>query len=221
MARILIAEDDPLVASFLEKGLRSGGMTPFVVDDGAQAQELCLAGQFDLLLLDLGLPGRAGFEVLRELRSRGSKVPILVLTGRPESRDVVACLQGGADDYMTKPFRLDELLARVRTRLRTSGTIEGHAPLVAGAVRVDVLTRCATVGDRVVELTAREFALLETFVRHAGQVLSREQLLSHVWGYTHDPETNLVNVYVSTLRKKLGPELIETVRGFGYRLRTG
>ncbi len=220
MARILVAEDDPLVASFLEKGLRAAGMTAFVVDDGLQVRDLFLSGAFDLLLLDIGLPGREGFQVLQELRSRGSRLPILVLTGRPRTRDVVACLHGGADDYLTKPFRFDELLARINTRLRTSGTQERHT-LAAGAVRVDVLTRQVTVEGRVVELTAREFALLETFARHAGQVLSREQLLSRVWGYTHDPDTNLVTVYVSTLRKKLGAELIETVRGFGYRLRLG
>jgi DNA-binding response OmpR family regulator len=141
-----------------------------------------------------------------------------VLTGRRE-RDAVTCLEAGADDYMMKPFHFDELLARVRTRLRSTGTEETHV-LSAGGVRLDLITRRVTVGGQPVKLTSREFALLETFLRHADQVLSREQLLSHVWGYFFDPSTNLVNVYVNNLRKKLGAEIIETVRGAGYRLPT-
>jgi DNA-binding response OmpR family regulator len=140
-----------------------------------------------------------------------------VLTGRRE-RDVVTCLEAGADDYMRKPFHFEELLARVRTRLRVKGT-EEPGVLSAGDVRLDLRTRRASVDERTVELTAREFALLETLIRHADQVLSREQLLSHVWGYYFDPSSNLVNVYVNSLRKKLGPNVIETVRGIGYRLR--
>ena len=143
-------------------------------------------------------------------------MPVVVLTGRSE-RDVVACLEAGADDYMRKPFRLEELLARVRARLRTRGSQEALV-LRAGNVRLDLRTRRATVGDRVVQLTARELALLETLLRHADQVLSREQLLSHVWGFYFDSTSNLVNVYVNSLRKKLGPDAIETVRGIGYRL---
>jgi DNA-binding response OmpR family regulator len=217
VARILIAEDDPLIGSFVEKGLRANGFSTLVVDDGERAQALSLTDSFDLLVLDMGLPAREGLEVIRELRKRGSTLPILVLTGRRE-RDAVTCLEAGADDYMTKPFHFDELLARVRTRLRTPGTDEPNS-LSAGELRLDVRTRRATVGGRSVELTAREFALLETFLRHADQVLSREQLLSQVWGYFFDPGTNLVNVYVNNLRKKLGPDIIQTVRGAGYRLR--
>ncbi len=187
-----------------------------LVDDGERAQHMGLSGDFDLLLLDMGLPQREGLEVLRELRAQGSHLPVLVLTGRSE-RDVVMCLEAGADDYMTKPFEFSELLARVRTRLRAAGTKEDYI-LSAGDVRLDVRTRRAEVGERSVDLTAREFAVLETLLRHADQVLSREQLLSHVWGYYFDPGTNLVNVYVNALRKKLGPNVIETVRGVGYRL---
>ena len=217
MARILIAEDDPLIGSFIEKGLRAAGFSTFLADDGEKAQGLSLTDEFDLMILDMGLPGREGFHVLQELRARGKTLPVLVLTGRRE-RDAVACLEAGADDYMKKPFAFEELVARVRTRLRSPGTDQ---PLVlsAGEVRLDVKTRRATMRDRTVDLTAREFVLLETFVRHADQVLSREQLLSHVWGFDFDPTTNLVNVYVNSLRKKLGPDVIETVRGVGYRFR--
>lgn len=217
MARILIAEDDPHISSFVQKGLKASGFTTFVANDGERAQSLWLSEEFDLVILDMGLPGREGLQVLQELRARGNRTPVLVLTGRSD-RDVVACLDAGADDYMRKPFHFDELLARVRTRLRSSGTEEQHV-LRAGDIRLDLMTRRASVGEDTVELTAREFSLLETLLRHADQVLSREQMLSHVWGYSFDPGTNIVNVYVNALRKKLGPDSIETVRGVGYRLR--
>jgi DNA-binding response OmpR family regulator len=217
VSRILIAEDDPHVASFVEKGLRASGFSTFLADTGERAQDLALTDEFDLMILDMGLPDRSGFHVLQEIRARGKTLPILVLTGRSE-RDAVVCLEAGADDYMPKPFAFEELLARIRTRLRTAGTQETHV-LSAGDVRLDLRTRRASVDERTVDLTAREFLLLETLLRHADQVLSREQLLSHVWGYDFDPTTNLVNVYVNSLRKKLGAEVIETVRGVGYRLR--
>jgi DNA-binding response OmpR family regulator len=216
MARILIAEDDPGISSFLEKGLRASGFSTLTVDDGQRALDLAQSDNFDLLLLDMGLPGREGLDVLRDLRSSGSKLAVLVLTGRSE-RDVVMCLEAGADDYMTKPFQFGELVARVRTRLRATGTKEQYI-LSSGNVRLDIRTRRADVGGKEVDLTAREFAVLETLLRHPDQVLSREQLLSHVWGYYFDPGTNLVNVYVNALRKKLGSGVIETVRGVGYRL---
>lgn len=218
MSRILIAEDDPLIGSFVEKGLKASGYSTFLVDDGERAQALGLTESFDLLILDMGLPGQDGLSVLKALRSRGSTLPVLVLTGRRE-RDAVTCLEAGADDYMMKPFHFDELLARVRTRLRSTGTEEPHV-LSANSVRLDLMTRRVTVDGKPVQLTSREFALLETFLRHPDQVLSREQLLSHVWGYFFDPNTNLVNVYVNNLRKKLGAEILETVRGAGYRLPT-
>jgi DNA-binding response OmpR family regulator len=214
--RILIAEDDPLISSFVEKGLRASGFTTFVADDGDKALHAALTEEFDLLILDMGLPRRDGFRVLQELRAAGSTMPVLVLTGRSE-RDVVAWLDAGADDYMRKPFHFDELLARVRTRLRTTGT-EGSQVLSAGPVTLDLKSRRATVGGRTVNLTGREFSMLETFLRHPDQILSREQILSHVWGYYFEPSTNLVNVYVNALRKKLGQDVIETVRGAGYRL---
>jgi DNA-binding response OmpR family regulator len=218
VARILIAEDDPLIGAFLEKGLRANGYSTFLADNGERAQSLSLTDEFDLLILDMGLPEREGFHVLQEIRSRGKTLPVLVLTGRAE-RDVVMCLEAGADDYMRKPFQFEELLARVQTRLRSTGTAEPNV-LKAGGVRLDLRSRRATIDDQTVDLTAREFALLETLLRNAGQVLSRGQLLSHVWGYSFDPTSNVVDVYVNSLRKKLGPDVIETVRGAGYRLHT-
>ena len=218
MARILIAEDDPRVASLLEKGLHQNGYTTVLADDGVQAQRLGLTDDFDLMILDMGLPERDGFAVLQELRASGQTLPIIILTGRAE-REAAACLEAGADDYMRKPFHFDELLARVQTRLRSTGTAEMNV-LEAGKVRVDLRARRTTVNDRSVDLTAREFALLETLLRNAGQVLSRGQLLSNVWGYSFDPTSNVVDVYVNSLRKKLGEDVIETVRGAGYRLQT-
>jgi DNA-binding response OmpR family regulator len=214
---ILVVEDDPLISSFVQRGLRSGGFTTMVAEDGESGLQLAVNEDFDLIVLDMGLPDGDGLGMLKQLRALGRSVPVLVLTGLAE-RDVVTCLENGADDYMRKPFHFDELLARIRTRLRTSGTQEPFL-LSAGPLRLDLRTRRATLGDRTVELTGREFSLLETFLRHPDQVLSREQLLSQVWGYSFDPGTNLVNVYVNTLRKKLGGDVVETVRGAGYRLR--
>jgi DNA-binding response OmpR family regulator len=168
------------------------------------------------MILDLGLPERDGFHVLEAIRARGKDTPVLVLTGRSE-RDVVSCLEAGADDYMVKPFRFEELLARIRTRLRAKGTPEQHV-LVVGDVRLDIRSRRVTVDESTVDLTTREYELLETFMRHPDQVLSRQQLLSQVWGFYFDTSSNIVNVYVSQLRNKLGDDVVETVRGAGYRM---
>jgi DNA-binding response OmpR family regulator len=218
MARILIAEDDPLISAFLEKGLRANGFVTSVAADGAEATELSMTDAFDLLILDLALPEREGFDVLEELRRRGRKVPVLVLTGRPELRDAVACLDVGADDYMTKPFRFEELLARVRARLRAPGT-EEPTVLVVGDLEMDLRSRRVKVSGEEVTFTPREHGLLEVLMRHPDQVLSREQLLAHAWGYGAGPGTNVVTVYIGMLRKKLGDDAIEAVRGVGYRLR--
>jgi two-component system, OmpR family, copper resistance phosphate regulon response regulator CusR len=217
MTRILIVEDEERIVSFLEKGLRSSGYSTLAVSSGADALAIARDGDFDLVLLDLGLPGIDGREVLQRMRARGETMPVVVLTARDGVDDTVGALERGADDYITKPFRFEELLARIRVRLRDAGSAEVTV-LRAGRLSLDVRTRRAVVDDRVVELTAREFALAETFIRHAGQVLSREQLLSHVWGYDFDPGSNVVDVYVRYLRKKLGDDLVETVRGIGYRL---
>jgi DNA-binding response OmpR family regulator len=215
--RVLIIEDEARIASFVEKGLRASGMTPTVVGDGVSGLDYATTGEFDLVVLDIGLPGMDGFTVLRRLRQAQVQVPVIVLTARDSVTDTVAALEGGADDYMAKPFRFDELLARIRLRLRTERGLE-ITVLSHGPVSLDLRTRRATVAGRTVDLSAREFALAEMFLRHPGQVLSREQLLSHVWGYDFDPSSNVVDVYVSYLRKKLGGELIATVRGMGYRI---
>lgn len=218
MSRILIAEDEQRIASFLEKGLRANGFTTTTVGDGESAISHVRTGEFDLLLLDIGLPSLDGFEVLRRLRTGGVTIPVIILTARDGVDDTVAGLEGGANDYMRKPFAFDELLARVRLRLHEA-TGPAETVLHAGDLSLDLRTRRATVGDETVELTAREFALAETFLRHPDQVLSREQLLSRVWGFDFDPGSNIVDVYVRYLRRKIGDERIETVRGMGYRLR--
>jgi two-component system, OmpR family, copper resistance phosphate regulon response regulator CusR len=172
------------------------------------------------MALDIGLPGLDGFSVLRALREDGCPIPVIVLTARDSVQDTVAGLEGGADDYMPKPFRFEELLARVRLRLASHRTPE-LTVLSHGDLQLDLRTRRAHVDGRTVDLSAREFALVETFLRHPGQVLTREQLLSHVWGYDFDPGSNVVDVYVRYLRRKLGAERIVTVRGMGYRLDDG
>jgi two-component system copper resistance phosphate regulon response regulator CusR len=217
MASILIADDEPRISGFIDKGLRAAGFATRVVATGPQALHEALSGDFDLLVLDVNLPGADGFQVLEQLRGSGSRLPVIMLTARIELHDTVAGLEGGADDYIGKPFRFDELLARIRLRMRkdepATATALSHRDL-----RLDIRTRKAHVGDRSVELSSREFALAEELIRHAGQVLSREQLLSRVWGYDFDPGSNVADVYVGYLRQKLGADRIETVRGAGFRL---
>jgi two-component system copper resistance phosphate regulon response regulator CusR len=217
MTRILIAEDEPRISSFIARGLEAAGYTTSVVENGPDALELALDEGVDLLLLDVGLPGMDGFEVLSQLRGQGSALPIIMLTARTGTRDTVAGLDAGANDYIPKPFKFDELLARIRSRLRERIPSIDQTTIVHGDVTLSVLTRRAEVGGRGVDLSAREFALAEQFLRHPGQVLSREQLLSRVWGLDFDPGSNVVDVYVRYLRGKFGTERIETVRGAGYR----
>ena len=217
MRRILIAEDEVRIAAFVEKGLRAAGFTPTVVADGVAALDYASSGDFDLVILDLGLPGMDGFTVLGRLRAAGITVPVVILTARDSVEDTVTGLEGGASDYVAKPFRFEELLARVRLRLRDAASPEVTV-LRCGDLSLDLRSRRAVVGRTTVELSAREFTLAETFLRHVGQVLSREQLLSRVWGYDFDPGSNVVDVYVRYLRRKLGAHRIETVRGAGYRM---
>ena len=217
MSRILIVEDEPRISSFIEKGLTANGFTTSVTQSGNEGLILADSGEFDLLILDIGLPDRDGFDVLRELRTRNKNLPVVILTARDGVPDKVQGLEGGADDYVTKPFSFEELLARVRVRLRGERAPE-ETVLSVGDVSLDLRTRRITVGGKDAELTAREFVLAETFFRHPGQVLSREQLLSRVWGYDYDPGSNIVDVYVGYLRRKIGDKRIKTVRGMGYRL---
>ena len=220
MTRILIIEDEARIASFISKGLSASGLVPHVVEDGASGLAVALSGEFDLVVLDVGLPGMGGFEVLRRLRESGDVTPVIILTARDSASDVIAGLEGGADDYMPKPFSFGELLARIRLRLRDVPTPgEEVTQLRAGGIVLDLRSRRVTAGDRTTDLSSREFLLLESFLRHPGQVLSRERLLSQVWGYDFDPGSNIVDVYVRYLRRKIGAAAIETVRGMGYRLR--
>ena len=218
MTQILIAEDEERIAAFIAKGLHAEGFATTAVPSGEQALALARTGEYALLVLDLGLTDIDGFDVLRQLRETGEQIPVIILTARSSVTDTVAGLQSGADDYMSKPFRFEELLARVRLRLRPPQATGEIATLTHGGLELDLRTRRMRVGDREVDLSAREFALAETFLRHPGHVLSREQLLSQVWGYDFDPGSNVVDVYVRYLRNKVGPEHVVTVRGMGYRL---
>lgn len=220
MPSILIVEDEQRIASFIAKGLRADGHAVTVVGDGIDGLDHALSGNFDLMVLDIGLPRMDGFEVLDQLRSQGSRMPVIVLTARDSAADTVSALDGGADDYMPKPFRFAELQARIRVRLRQAQPASEDqvaTVLVVGSVSLDLRTRRASVGGKVHELSAREFTLAEMFLRNPGQVLSREQLLDKVWGLDFDPSSNVVDVYVGYLRRKFGSQVIGTVRGMGYR----
>jgi two-component system copper resistance phosphate regulon response regulator CusR len=217
VSRVLLIQQEPRAAAFLAKGLRANGFTTTVADSVDAAVAAARSGQFDLLVLDAAPPCGDGFAVLDALRWARAGVPVIVFTASEGIEPVAAALQGGADDFMTKPITFEELLARVRLRLRGARVVESTA-LQHGPLELDLRTRRARVGGRPVDLTAREFLLIETFVRNRDRVLSRQQLLSHVWGYGHETGSNVVDVYVCSLRRKLGPGLIGTVRGMGYRL---
>lgn len=221
MNRILIAEDNPRICAFLETGLQAHSFNLTIVNSGKEAVKIADSRNFDLLILDLGLPDLDGLDVLATIRGQGDALPIIVLTARDGLDDTVAGLEGGADDYITKPFRFEELLARIRVQLRNSQVPRSkeNSILKVHPITLNLLTRQAWVGNREVDLSAREFLLVEVFLRHPQQVLTREQLLDRIWGYDYDPGTNIVNVYIGHLRKKLGDRCIETVRGMGYRLR--
>ena len=216
MTKILIVEDEPRIAAFVSRGLESAGYETEIADDGGEGLARAQSIDVDLVLLDVGLPTMDGFEVLRELRARGSSVPVIMLTARSGARDTVEGLDSGANDYVPKPFTFEELLARIRSRLRETPQ-PSSVSVSQGDVVLDILARRATVDGREVDLSAREFALAEQFLRNPGRVLSREVLLSRVWGLDFDPGSNVVDVYVRYLRGKLGADHIITVRGAGYR----
>ena len=215
---VLVVQDDARIASFIRRGLEAEGFAVRTASDGAEGLRLTESSDFDLIILDLVLPTVTGEEVLTRLRETGCVVPVIVLTAKDAISDRVANLDAGADDYVTKPFSLAELLARVRARLRAADQ-PVSTNITHGRVTVDVLAREALIEGRSVDLTSREFALLETMMHHPGQVLSQPQLIDQVWGYDHDTRSNVVEVYVGYLRKKLGPDVVETVRGAGYRFR--
>jgi two-component system copper resistance phosphate regulon response regulator CusR len=219
VVNVLVVEDEELIASFLEKGLRAHGYGVVRARNGREGLERAAASDISLVILDLGLPDLDGLEVLQRLRERGADVPILVLSARSQVADRVAGLDLGADDYLGKPFAFEELLARVRANLRPRGQGSASTRLHVGGIHVDLLLREVTVDGRLVSLSAREFSLLKAFVTHPRQVLSRQELLSMAWGMHFDTRTNLVDVYVRYLRRKLGEHIIETVRRVGYRLR--
>ena len=215
--KLLIVEDEERVASFLHKGLRAHGYAVQWVASGQDALRHAVHPDVGLVILDLGLPDMDGLDVLAALRNHGSTVPVLVLSARGLVNDRVRGLNLGADDYLGKPFAFEELLARVRANLRPRAGAAGGVVRI-GPISLDLLRREVTVGERTVSLSAREFALLNAFACHPGEVLSRQELLSMAWGLDFDPRTNLVDVYVGYLRRKLGDPVIETVRGAGYRL---
>lgn len=221
---LLIVEDDERIAAFLVKGLAAEGYATAVCGDGTTAMaRLSLDPEaYDLVLLDLGLPGASGEEVLRLLRSRAPELPVIILTARGEVADKVRGLNLGASDYVTKPFSFEELLARIRATLRTSSQ-RVATELVVDDLRLDLLTKLAVRGERRIELSPREWSLLEIFMRHPSHVLTRARILNEVFGYDFDGGSNIVDVYVGYLRRKLnGPgetPLIKTVRGAGYRFR--
>jgi heavy metal response regulator len=218
--RILVVEDERKVANFIRQGLAEEGHAVEVAADGADALDLLLGDPaYDLVVLDLMLPRRDGFAVLRSLREHRNRTPVLILTARDSVPDKVTGLDLGADDYLTKPFAFEELLARVRALLRR-GADRRAAPLELGDLVVDPLTRGVRRGARRIDLTAREYALLEYFLRNAGRVLTRPMIAQHVWGIDFDSESNIIDVYVGYLRRKIDgegePRLVHTVRGAGY-----
>jgi DNA-binding response OmpR family regulator len=215
---VLLVEDEPRIASFVERGLKAEGFAVQVAGDGETGLTLASDEEVDLVVLDLMLPKLSGEEVLQRLRVRRPDVPVIILTARDAVEDRVRNLNAGADDYVTKPFSFAELLARIHARLRARDQ-QQSVELDVGGVTLDLRSRTARLEGREVTLTAREFALLETFLRHPNQVLSQVQLMDRVWGYDFDPGSNVVEVYVGYLRRKLRKDLIETVRGAGYRLR--
>ena len=217
--RLLVVEDEPRIAAFLAKGLRAHGYDVAWASTGHEALQRGTQPGLALVILDLRLPDLDGLEVLAGLRGSGATVPVLILSARGRVQDRVRGLDLGADDYLAKPFAFEELLARVRARVRP-GTAAPAAVLRAGGICLNILTREATSSRRTVNLSAREFALLRAFAAHPGQTLSRQDLLSMAWNADFDPQTNLIDVYIGYLRRKLGDAVIETVRGAGYRLRT-
>ena len=224
--QILVVEDDRGISSFLAKGLRAEGYTTIVADSTEEASRLlgAVSADIDLVLLDLGLPSGDGADLLRRIRRDGLSMPVIILTARAEVADKVDGLNAGANDYVTKPFSFEELLARIRAASRTVGQPRA-SELSVGDLRLDLLSKVAWRSGQRIDLAPKEWALLELFMRHPNQVMSRTQILGHVWDYSFDTGSNVVDVYVGYLRRKLDrpglPPMVETVRGAGYRFVDG
>jgi len=214
MNRLLIAEDEARIAAFLEKGFRASGFTTTIAKNGLEAIAMANSDNFDLLILDLGLPGKDGWQVLEELRGRGERLRVIILTAQDEVEDTVNALESGANDYVTKPFEFNELLARVRVQLRDNVVAKTkpskETTLQVGEIVLNLLTRQVWVETQLVEMSVKEFALAEIFLRHPMQVMSREQLLNRVWGYDYDPGSNIVDVYVRRCCIKRGCGRVRT-----------
>ncbi|YAL82450.1 response regulator transcription factor [Dermacoccaceae bacterium W4C1] len=216
MTRILIAEDEAHLARFIDRGLRRAGYETVLAEDGLTALEHASGGGVDLVVLDVGLPRMDGFTVLKMIRGVDTDLPVILCTARDSAADKVAGLEGGADDYLAKPYTFAELLARIKLRLRPRVTSVTESLIERGDLTIDPNRREVRVADQLIELSAREFTLLSTLAEHSGQVLSRYQILERVWGET-ESASNVVDVYIGYLRNKLGAERIKTVRGVGYR----
>jgi two-component system OmpR family response regulator len=219
--RILVAEDETKIADFIKSGLEEMGHSVELLSDGDSAYRLARSSQFDALILDIMLPGRDGLSILKNLRAQKNPVPILIVTARSELNERLEGFQLGADDYLTKPFYLEELIARLHTIVRRSSG-QAHSVIEAGGLSLNVMKRVATFQSQPIELTNREFALLEYMTQSPGRVFTRTQIYEHVWGFDFDPGTNLVDVYIRRIRGKLkeihDKELIATVRGTGYKI---
>jgi two-component system OmpR family response regulator len=220
--RLLVVEDDSTIASFLVKGLQEAGYAVDAAEDGNRGLQLALTEPYDAAVLDLMLPGRDGLSVLEELRRRRVAVPVLILSAKRSVDDRVKGLQAGGDDYLTKPFAFSELLARIQALIRRSQGVTEPTRLIAGDITMDLVTRKVERAGRPLDLRPREFALLEYLMRNAGRVVSKTMIMEHVWNYSFDPRTNIVDVLVFRLREKVDRDFevkrIQTVRGIGYVL---
>lgn len=219
--RILLVEDEKKMSSFIERGLKEEGFAVDTAFDGEMGWDYANTSDYDLIILDLMLPKMNGIAVCGKIREKGLRVPVLMLTARDAVEDKVKGLDAGADDYLTKPFAFDELLARIRALLRRPRNLEQEVVLTGGEVKLDLLSRRVWVGEREVSLSQKEFALLEFLMRKKGDVVSRAQIAEHVWDLHFDPMSNTIDVFINFLRKKIDTgrdkSLIETVRGSGYR----